>query len=198
MKRLNQRFLNTEITPAFINQMKPDAVILALGSSILKPVLPGINNAMHALDVYDKTDSVGQRVVIVGGGLVGCETGLHLAKTGHTVTIIEMLARLADESFGMYREALLSEMEKLKISSKVLTKCLEISSRGVKVETQEGKPVFLEADTVVYALGMQPNNTAVLKAAVGTIPVYEVGDCVRAAKVVDAVSEGFMAAMNIV
>lgn len=46
------------------------------------------------------------------GGLVGCETGLYLQKTGHEVTVVEMLDRVANESFGMYREALVWEMEK--------------------------------------------------------------------------------------
>lgn len=190
--------LNTEVTPAVIKQIQPDAVILALGSSILKPSLPGIGNAIHALDVYENANRVGKRVVMVGGGLVGCETGLHLAKTGHTVTVIEMLERLADESFGMYREALLSEMEKCKVSSKVQTKCLEITPRSVKVETHEGTLEFIQADTVVYALGMKPNSTAELKFAAGKVPVYEVGDCVRAAKVVDAVNEGFLVAYKVI
>lgn len=190
--------LNTEVTPEFLQQTKPDAVILALGSSILKPALPGISNAIHAIEVYNKANSVGKKVIMVGGGLVGCETGLHLAKTGHTVTIIEMLARLADESFGMYREALLSEMEKYKINSKVLTKCLEITPEGVILAEKDGQQTFIKADTVVYALGMNSNSTKELKVAVGKIPVFEVGDCLRAAKVVDAVNEGFMAAYKII
>jgi 2,4-dienoyl-CoA reductase-like NADH-dependent reductase (Old Yellow Enzyme family)/thioredoxin reductase len=190
--------LNTEVTRAFIKQMKPEAMVLALGSSVLKPALPGIENAVHALEVYNNATSVGQRVIIVGGGLVGCETGLHLAKTGHTVTVIEMLERLADESFGMYREALLLEMKKHEISEKVLTKCLKIAPGGVRVETKDGKQEFIEADSVIYALGMQANNTAELKAVIGTIPVYEVGDCMRAARVVDAIREAYTAAMKII
>ena len=49
---------------------------------------------------------------MIGGGLVGCETGLYLQKTGDEVTVVEMLDRVANESFGMYREALVWEMEK--------------------------------------------------------------------------------------
>jgi 2,4-dienoyl-CoA reductase-like NADH-dependent reductase (Old Yellow Enzyme family)/thioredoxin reductase len=190
--------LNTEITPDFIKAMKPDAIILALGSSPLKPSIPGIRNALHALDVYDGANRIGKRVVIIGGGLAGCETGLHLAKTGHTVTIIEMLERLANESFGMYREALMLEMEKCQVAAKVKNRCVEITSAGVRVEGEGGLPGFVEADTVVYALGMKANSTAELRAVAGGIPVYEVGDCVRAAKVAEAVEEGFMAAMKIV
>jgi 2,4-dienoyl-CoA reductase-like NADH-dependent reductase (Old Yellow Enzyme family)/thioredoxin reductase len=189
--------LNTEVTPALIQNMQPETIILALGSSIIKPPLPGIETALHALEVYNNINTIGKRVIMVGGGLVGCETGLHLAKTGHAVTVIEMLDRLAAESFGMYREALMLEMDKCKVVERVQTRCLEITSRGVKVESGKGKQEVLEADTVVYALGMQPNSTAKLKTAAGNIPLYEVGDCLRVAKVVDAIGEAFMAAMKI-
>jgi 2,4-dienoyl-CoA reductase-like NADH-dependent reductase (Old Yellow Enzyme family)/thioredoxin reductase len=189
--------LNTEITPNYIEKMKPEAIILALGSLPLKPSIPGIEGALHALDVYDNANKIGQRVVMVGGGLVGCETGLHLAKTGHKVTVIEMLDSLASESFGMYREALLAEMEKFNVIGKIKTRCLEITSGGVKVENEGGKREFIEADTVVYALGMKANSTAEFLTAARGIPVYEVGDCVRAATVAEAIEEGFMAAMKI-
>ena len=54
---------------------------------------------------------LGKHVVIVGGGLVGCEVGLHIANHGHDVTIIEMLPMIANETFGYYRNALLTEMD---------------------------------------------------------------------------------------
>jgi 2,4-dienoyl-CoA reductase-like NADH-dependent reductase (Old Yellow Enzyme family)/thioredoxin reductase len=190
--------LNTEINSDFIREIKPDTVILALGSSPLKPSIHGIDGALHALNVYDQVNNIGKRVVMVGGGLEGCETGLHLAKTGHAVTVIEMLKRLANDSFGMYREALILEMDKYKITGRVKTRCLKITPRGVMVENEDGKEEFIEADTVVYALGMKANSTAELRGAAGGIPVYEIGDCVRAGKVGEAVKEGFMAAMEIV
>jgi len=189
--------LNMEITPAFINEMKPDAIVLALGSSPLKPPIPSIDNALPAINVYDNADKVGKRVVIVGGGLVGCELGLHLVKTGHDIIVVEMLEHLAGDSFGMYREALMLEMDKFKVIARTGTRCIEICSNGVKVETNGGKQEFIEADTVIGALGMEANKTDLLRKAAGNIPVYEVGDCVRAAKVAEAIEEGFMAAMKI-
>jgi hypothetical protein len=65
--------LNKKVTPVYIEQMKPDAVILALGSSILNPSIPGISNAMPALDVYDSASSVVKRVIMVVEGLAGCK-----------------------------------------------------------------------------------------------------------------------------
>jgi 2,4-dienoyl-CoA reductase-like NADH-dependent reductase (Old Yellow Enzyme family)/thioredoxin reductase len=194
--RVNVR-LNTEVNPDFIEKMKPEALILALGSSPLVPSIPGIDNALHALKVYDQPNNIGKRVVMVGGGLVGCETGLHLAKIGHDVIVIEMLKRLANESFGMYREALILEMQKYNMIGKTGTRCIEITSTGVNVENEDGIQEFIEADTVVCALGMKANCTSGLHTAAGEIPVYEAGDCVGPRKVDDAVKEGFTAAMTI-
>jgi flavanone/flavanol-cleaving reductase len=190
--------LNTEVNPDFVRKMKPEALILALGSSPLTPAIPGIDKALYAPEVYVQPDNIGKRVVMVGGGLVGCETGLHLAKTGHDVIIIEMLKRLANESFGMYREALILEMQKYNITGKTRTRCIEITGTGVNVENEDGTQEFIEADTVICALGMKANSTSELHSAAGRIPVLEVGDCVSARKVGDAVKEGFMAAMSII
>jgi 2,4-dienoyl-CoA reductase-like NADH-dependent reductase (Old Yellow Enzyme family)/thioredoxin reductase len=190
--------LNTEITPESIEKIKPEAVILALGSSRQIPPIPGIKGALHAIDVYNGANKIGKNVVMVGGGLVGCETGLHLAKTGHHVTVIEMLDSLAGESFGMYREALMAEMDKCDVIGKTKTRCVEITSGGVKAENEDGKQELIAADTVVYALGMKANNTAGLRSAAGEIPVFEVGDCVRAATVAEAIEEGFTAATKII
>jgi NADPH-dependent 2,4-dienoyl-CoA reductase/sulfur reductase-like enzyme len=97
----------------------------------------------------------------------------------------------------MYREALLLEMEKYNVTGKTNTRCLEITSTGVRVENEGGTQEFIEADTVVYALGMKANSTAGLRAAAEGVPVYEVGDCVRAASVFEAIKDGFTAAMKI-
>ena len=189
--------LNTEVTPGFIRDMNPDTVIFALGSSPIKPAIPGIENAIRALDVYDASKYIGKNVVMIGGGLVGCETALHLAKTGHRVVIIELLKRLANESFGMYREALMLEMEKLGIIGKIKTRCYEITTKGVCVANDSDAREFIGADTIVYALGMKPNSTAVLRDAAGKLQILEAGDCIKPAKVGDAVKGGFVAAMSI-
>jgi pyruvate/2-oxoglutarate dehydrogenase complex dihydrolipoamide dehydrogenase (E3) component len=189
--------LNTVATPSTIAEAAPDFAILAVGSTACVPPIKGIETAVPALAVYDDGVTLGRRIVMVGGGLVGCETGLHLAKTGHEVTVVEMLDRAANESYGMYREALLLEMERVGMSVLTGTKCLEIAATGVQVEHRDATREWLAADTVVFALGMRPNETLALKEALGDVPYAEVGDCVRAAKVDSAIKEGFLAAMGI-
>lgn len=188
--------LNTEATPESIKEFGADAVILATGSTPTCPKIPGIENAHQAMSVYDGTCNVGKKVVMIGGGLVGCETGLFLQKTGHEVTVIEMLDRLANESFGMYREALIWEMEKNNVAMMPKTKCLEITSNGVKIENAEGVQE-LEADTVLFALGMKSVDYTTLKEAAGDAVVYVVGDAIKPGKVDQCTRTGYIAALKI-
>ncbi len=189
--------LNTCAGPERIAREQPDAVILALGSSPRQLPIPGIEHALHALEVYQRPEALGRRIVIVGGGLVGCETGVHLARTGHQVTVVDALVRLAHESCGRYRNSLMAEMERQGIQGIVRSKCLEIRPGDVTIEHEDGSRADLPADTVVYALGMTANSTAALEAAL-TVPVYRIGDCVRPAKVAEAIHEGFFTAVGIV
>ncbi len=188
--------LNTEATPEFIKEFNPDEVIIATGSQPSCPPIPGIENATQAMGVYDGTCTPGKKIVMIGGGLVGCEAGLHLQKTGHEVTVVEMLPRVANESFGMYREGLVWEMEKNGMKWFENTKCLEIAPNSVKIENADGVQT-LEADTVLYALGMKSIDYSALKEACGDKPVYVVGDAIKPGKVDQCTRSGFIAALKI-
>ena len=193
--------LNTKATPAFISKTKPDAVILAIGASPGQPKIPGIDKAIHALDVYRNYGKVGKKVIMIGGGLRGCETALHLADKGHDVTIVEMMDKLAFTVGGMKLAATLHQIGKrCNIDVRTGTKCLEVTPRSVKVKEGSGKSEVIKCDTIVYSMAMNAKKTETekLRAAAGKAVVFEAGDCVRGASVYDAVSEGFMAAMKIV
>jgi 2,4-dienoyl-CoA reductase-like NADH-dependent reductase (Old Yellow Enzyme family)/thioredoxin reductase len=190
--------LGKAFTPDDVAAFGADAVVLAVGSSPIEAPIPGIENALRALDMYFNMDKVGKKVVMVGGGLVGSEAGLHLAKNGRDVTIVEMLDKVAPDSYPMHRAAMVHEMDRM-LSYKTDLKVTAIEKNGVKAVDKDGKEVFIEADTVVFALGMKANReeTEALRAAAGDTPVYEIGDCVRAAKVYEAIKEGYLAAMAI-
>ena len=188
--------MNTEVTPEFIKEFAPDAVILATGSVPACPPINGIEHAHQAMSVYDGTCEPGKKVVMIGGGLVGCETGLYLQKTGHEVTVVEMLDRVANESFGMYREALVWEMEKNNMTMLPKTKCLEITPNSVKIENADGVQE-LEADTVLYALGMKSVDYSALKEAAGDASVYVIGDAIHPDKVDQCTRTGYIAALKV-
>ena len=148
------------------------------------------------MSVYDGTCEPGKKVVMIGGGLVGCETGLYLQKTGHEVTVVEMLDRVANESFGMYREALVWEMEKNNMTMLPKTKCLEITPNSVKIENADGVQE-LEADTVLFALGMKSVDYSKLKEAAGDAQVYVIGDAIHPGKVDQCTRTGYIAALKV-
>jgi 2,4-dienoyl-CoA reductase-like NADH-dependent reductase (Old Yellow Enzyme family)/thioredoxin reductase len=187
-----------EIRPADVASFGADAVVIAVGSRPATPTIPGVSHAIRAMDVYGKLDRIGQKVVMIGGGLVGCEVGLHLAKNGRSVVVVEMLSEVARDSYRMHRVGLMNELAKM-LTVRTGSKCTEILRDGVTVVDKDGGEEFLAADTVVYAVGMEARRQKAedLRAAAGNTPVYEIGDCVCAAKVYDAVRQGFVAAMTI-
>jgi 2,4-dienoyl-CoA reductase-like NADH-dependent reductase (Old Yellow Enzyme family)/thioredoxin reductase len=188
--------LHTEATAELIGKLEPDTIIIATGSYPSKPNIPGIDTVHQAIDIYNGYET-GEKVIMIGGGLVGCEAALHLAKTGHQVVVVEMLDKLAKESYGMYREALMLEMEKAGIQSHCDTCCLQITPTSVLVSDKDGKEIVLEADSVIYALGMKAIDNSSLKEIAGSIPVYEIGDCVVPAKVDSATKSAYFTAIEI-
>ena len=192
--------LNTDVTPEFLRDFGPEVVVLAVGSSPLLPPIPGIQDAVDALTLYGNLDKVGKRVVVIGGGLVGCETGLHLAATGHEVTIVEMLERIAPEAFSMPRAALLDEMERRGVRQVLGHRCAQILANGVKVVDSNGNEELIEADTVCCCVGMKgcSETVALLRGAVLEVPVYEIGDCSCVGKVVNATEAAYRVALGII
>jgi 2,4-dienoyl-CoA reductase-like NADH-dependent reductase (Old Yellow Enzyme family)/thioredoxin reductase len=197
-KRRINVLLRKEFSPEDAGSFGADAVILAIGSTPIIPPIAGIENAMKALDVYNNMSKVWRRVVMVGGGLVGCEVGLHLAKNGRDVTIIEMLDRVAQDSYKMHRLGLIDEMERM-LTYRTGLKCTSIKPEGITVIDRENREEFLAADTIIYAVGMQAKKDEAEKfrSAIKDAKVYEIGDCVNAARVYEAVRQAFIAAMSI-
>ncbi|MEM2213603.1 MAG: FAD-dependent oxidoreductase, partial [Candidatus Nezhaarchaeales archaeon] len=85
---------NTEADAAKVLAENPDVVIIAVGASPLIPPIPGVENAVTAFDVLMGKVDVKDKVVIIGGGGVGCNTAAKLADEGKDVTLIEMLPRI--------------------------------------------------------------------------------------------------------
>ena len=189
--------LNTNADGNLLDQTKPDHIIIATGSEPVTPNIQGIENAHQSLKAYRGEISCGKKVIMIGGGLIGSEQGLHLAKEGHDVTIVEMLPRIADESYGMYREALIREIAKENINVMENTKCLEIGDNFVKVLLPDGQEKRIEADTILYALGMKSVPFDELKDKAGDVPLDIIGDAIKPGKVDQAISSAYHAAINI-
>jgi len=190
--------LNTEVTPEAVEAEGPHAVIVAVGAEPLMPPIPGIDGekVMHALEAYEDMDKVGLKVVMVGGGLAGCETGVHLAKLGREVTIIEMTDTVAEDCRSPHRIGLLEQMNKL-VSVKTGLHCTKIEDGKVTCADAGGGEICLTADTVVYALGMKPREDLACSFRNSALCFASVGDCSKAGKVLDAVHQGYYVALGI-
>ena len=152
---------------------------------------------MPATDSYGREDELGARVVVIGGGQVGCETALHLAKLGKRVTILEMQSDLAPDASKTHRDELMVEIGKEPNFMPVCSaRCTGVTPSGVTYE-KDGQTVSVEADTVILAAGMKPL-TALADSFMGlTEDYFEVGDCVKARTVEWATKEAYYAALNL-
>ncbi len=192
--------LNTNADEAFVQNFDADVVFVAIGSKPLLPPIPGIEHALPAAQAYGKGTSLGKRVVVLGGGLVGAETAIELAEEGCEVTIVEQAERLILEARNMAFTSVMDKLDSLGVQSLLLTRCVEVSENEVKVQT-DGKEFAIPADGIVNALGMRSRKEEAerLCAAVreGTKAVL-LGDCHAVDRVGDANLDGYIYANQIV
>jgi 2-enoate reductase len=192
--------LGLEATGELVQRMNPDVVVIATGATPIIPDIPGIERGIETGRVFTCVDAllgkkeVGRSVVIIGGGLIGCETGLWLAQKGKKVTVIARHAAMRD----MYWINAKDVQEKLdETGAKVLafTNILEITNDGVVISSESGVRSVLEADTILVAVRLEPNRELLDALADKPIPeVYPIGDCVESRIVLDAIWEGFRTA----
>lgn len=192
--------LNTEATKEMLEALAPDYVLCAVGSDAIIPPIPGLKeNSMTAQQIYKQGEKKGDRVVLIGGGLTGCEMGLSYAAQGRHVTIIEMADQVAVQANHIHRPAIFETMEQLKdnITCLVNTKCVSVRPGVVEVEDSTGRHV-IEADFIINALGLRPRYSIVNELAEADVPVFEAfGDCVELTQVRGAVHNGYYRALDI-
>ncbi len=189
--------LNKAAAAAEVAALAPDDIVLATGSEPIEPkFLPGWENARHALEVYRDPETVGENIVIIGGGLVGVETGLHLRNLGKKVTVLEMEDEYArDGGFG-YKFGLQYTVKEKQLEVITGARCREIRSDAVVYE-KDGERVTLGCDCVYYAVGMRSLDGLWEELAPLGIRITAAGDCKKTGKVSGAVHSGFFAAMDI-
>lgn len=189
--------LNTEVTPDMVENGDFDACIVAIGAEQAVPPIPGIENAMMAWDVFGNEDKVGKKVVIVGGGSVGCELGISLAGNGRDVTVLEMTPWFASNSQISERMSLEEHMNLNNVKLLVESKCLAIKPGEVVYQDKDGKEHTLKADTVIVSAGSRPLAKERDAFADTAFDVISIGDCDRVGTIRTAVEDGFDAAVRL-
>ena len=194
-------FLGTAPSVADLAELKPDTLIVATGSA---PVIPrfceGIANAVTAEDILTGKAKAGQRVLVVGGGMVGSETAEYLAlKGGDDVTILELRPDLAADMQARARSFLLESLREHKVKALTSTELVSVGPDGrVAVKDAYGSQRELPPfDTLVLALGYRPSNALCAELSLAGVPFTAIGDCRRVGKVLDAMHEAYTAAYNL-
>jgi 2-enoate reductase len=188
--------LKKQVTPELVRQHKPDVVIVATGSQFKLPEVPGVRlgHVLSTVDLFEGTKSVGERVLVIGGGLCGSEAAAHLAQQGKQVTIVEMAGQLIPE--GKNANTMLA-IHTLLADSKVEvltnTKLVKITTGGAVVE-RDGGQQELAADSIVIATGFQPDLTLRDALEEHAPEIVTIGDCVKPRNILNAIWDGFHAA----
>jgi 2,4-dienoyl-CoA reductase-like NADH-dependent reductase (Old Yellow Enzyme family)/thioredoxin reductase len=183
--------LNAEVTPETIHREKPDVVILCTGATPLLPNVPGIDRpiVVQLSEVMNGDPPQHRKAVVVGGGATGCEVAHHLAEHGSSVTIVEQLPKIALNLESITRKVLLKELRERGVRFLTGRRLSRVEETGVVVTAEDGAETFVEADSVVVAIGNKPDNSLYEEIRTLGIPLYQIGDCLEPRSAKAAISE---------
>lgn len=190
--------LNTLADDELIENVKPDAIIMATGSKEINNPITGSENCVYADDILNNRVTAGENVIVIGCGMVGAETAYHLARQGKKVTVFEALVpAMSVGGLALFRPTGLFDQYSIQV--KAHTPIVEIYADGVLTVDQMGRKIVTKADTIVSAIGRTPLYGSEFAESIREKGywVIPVGDAVAARKVTDAVHEAFQAAMSI-
>lgn len=188
---------NTEVTPEYAEGIKADYMILAVGSSPIVPPIPGMDgdHVVIVNDYYLQKDKVGDSVVVLGGGLAGCEAAIHLAQEGKKVHLVEMRDTLAPDANIRHRPILMQMIDQY-VEVHTGYQGIQVTADGVLCRDREGKEVLVPGSSVICAVGQRANRD-VVNALLDCAPVVrQIGDCVRPGNITAAIYQGYHAGLD--
>ena len=181
---------DTEVTEEMIREIGPDVLVIATGATPLRPGISGIDHTIDAIDVLDGRKQCGKKVLVIGAGLVGCETADYLAERGFEVSVVEAKDMIAEDIIGEHRIYLLRSFAENNVKTYVSEPVEEIYADGVKTKNLDLRGF----DTVVLALGSrsyQPFSKDLASEQ------YVIGDAVKARRAIDALREARDVVINV-
>ena len=190
--------LNTKVDKNVVDAEQPDVLIAAVGALPVKLPIPGIDgdNVMFGADLQKDTP-LGKNVVVIGGGMIGCEESVHLHDLGHTVTIVELQDDIAADCLKYPYLWLHHEVGTRDIQVLTGSSCARIEKDHVVVRLPDGSEKNIPCDNVILAAGMR-SRSDVVEALRPLVPqFYVVGDANRAKNVMMAVRDGYDAVVDL-
>ena len=196
-ERICKIHLNTKVTPEMIEEKKPDHVIIATGALPIALRLDGEDQIHHvqANDVLMGKEKLSGYIAIIGGGLVGLEAADYLATQGCKVTVLEMKDKIGADLGSLRQIAVMMKMNHLKVELKPSSKVNSLSKEGVVLESGQTIP----CEHVVYAVGSKSVDNSELCSMMDklSIPYQIIGDAKAARRALNAIEEGYYAAMEV-
>lgn len=189
---------STEVTPKYVENEAPDALIVAVGSEPLVPPIKGLDgdNVVIVNDYYKEKEKVTENVVVLGGGLAGCECAIHLGMEGKKVHLVEMRDALAPDANVRHRPLLLKEVGKY-ATAHTGYRGLEVTSEGVLCENADHEQVLVPGTSVICALGQRSRSKLADSLRDCAPYVAIIGDASRVSTITNAVYDGYHAALDI-
>ncbi|MBF8984024.1 FAD-dependent oxidoreductase [Lutibacter sp. B2] len=191
---------NIKVTKDFVEKTNPDVIIIATGSS---PKMLNLHDNTHkvytAQDILLGNHSPGNSTVIIGGGLVGCETALWLAQQGKKVTIVETLDNilstgpaLCHANSEMLRDLLKFHNVKIKTSSSITG----VNDKGAVIKS-ENKEEIVPADSIILAIGYNSEKQLYYKLRDNSKEMYLLGDARQVQNIMNAIWDAYEVSRNI-
>ena len=190
--------VNMEADAKAIKGFGADVVVIAIGSQLAIPSIEGVDsiNVKTADEILLEDKGVGEKAIIIGGGLVGLETAEFLSEKGKEITVLEMMEELAPTMPFLTKIPLLINLEKkgvviLKGASvrRILPDCVEIVHKGVKK--------IIKASSIILSTGEQADNRLEKELKDVMQNVYSCGSCHLPGDILTAVHEGLKVGLQI-
>jgi 2-enoate reductase len=193
--------LEMEATLEAVKALNPEVVFVATGASHILPEIEGLEKGMERGRVVTAIDSlmdkgeVGEKVAVIGGGLIGCETALYLAKAGKKVIVLEILDSVASDMVWGNALDLVKLLDDYHIDILTKVNTQRITEIGVEFIDKNGEEKTLEVDTIVIATGMTSVEETFEDDLWNKVPeIYLIGDRVKPRKILNAIWEGYRTA----
>lgn len=184
-------------TVASVLDLRPEVAILATGSKPVTAPIKGIERGVQAWNVLDGSASIepGQRVVIIGGGSVGCDTALTLLARGvEDITLLEMTNTFARGQEATHQLRDLTELKAAGVGLVGSCRVDEVTESTVEYSLANGEAVSAPADVVVISTGQRPVENGLAEGLrEAGIEVRLAGDAVRMGNIRMNTRSGFLA-----
>lgn len=193
--------MNTEATVELLKEMAPDAVIFATGSIPLILNIPGLADSGYvtAQDMLDGKYEIGEKALVVGGGMVGCEAAEFLCERDHKVTVIEMKDTLAADVSKENRVFIFDDFKRHGVQLVPGAKVTEFFKDGVSYELADGTKGELRGfDSIVLAMGSRSYNPLNEEVSKFVPQTFVIGEAFKApGSALTATTDAFNAALEI-